>query len=186
MNPTGKNNFNDIFITFRKRLLTFIKSRISSEEDAKDLLQDVYLRFLQTEDKTTIEQVYAWLYKVTKNRITDYRRKKREERLPATDPTDDDDVFLKEITDILIEKDANPDQQYLRDVIWEEIEQAMSELPEEQREIFEETEINGKSYKEIASSTGIPIKTLLSRKHYAVLYLRNRLKEIYRSVLYND
>jgi RNA polymerase sigma factor (sigma-70 family) len=187
MNPTGKNNLNDIFITFRKKLLSFIRSRISSEEDAKDLLQDVFLRFLQTEEKITIEQVSAWLYKVTKNRITDYRRKIREEKLPSiTKQTDDQNVFFKEITDILIEKDANPDQQYLRNLIWEEIEQAMDELPEEQRNVFEETEINGKSYKEIASATGISVKTLLSRKHYAVLYLRGRLKEIYESVLYDN
>lgn len=187
MKLTGKNNPTAIFTAFRQKLLTFITCRVSSEEDAEDLLQDVFLRFLQTEENVSIEQISAWLYKVTRNRITDYRRKKGETALSApSDNEDEDDVPLKEITNILIEKDADPEQEYLRKFIWEEIEKALDELPKEQRDVFEQTEFENKSYEDIASTSGVQVKTLLSRKHYAVTFLRKRLKKIYEMILYTD
>jgi RNA polymerase sigma factor (sigma-70 family) len=186
MKQAGKNNVTAIFTALQQKLLTFIANRVSSEEDAEDLLQDVFLRFLQTEENVSIEKISAWLYKVARNRIIDYWRKKRETNIPAPSDDEDDETAIKEITDILIEKDANPEQEYLRNFIWEEIENAMDELPKEQREVFEQTELENKSYQELALDSKVSIKTLLSRKHYAVLFLRKRLKKIYEMVLYTD
>ena len=187
MKQAGKNNLTTVFTTFRQKLLTFITCRVSSEEDAEDLLQDVFLRLLQTEENVSVEQISAWLHKVARNRIIDYRRKKGETSLSA--PSDDesqDDIPLKQITDILIENGADPEQEYLRKFIWEEIEKALDELPKEQRDVFEQTEFENKAYEDIASASGVPLKTLLSRKHYAVVSLRKRLKKIYEMILYTD
>ncbi|MCI2082925.1 MAG: RNA polymerase sigma factor [Bacteroidales bacterium] len=189
MKQAGKNNLANVFTTFRQQLLNFIRCRISSEEDANDLLQDVFLSFLQTEENESIEKISSWLYRVTRNRIIDYRRKKGMATLnePYYDEEehDGDDLPVKEITGILMENDGYPEDELLRKLIWEEIEDALDELPKEQREIFEQTEFENKSYNDIAAATNVPINTLLSRKHYAVLYLRKRLKQIYEAILYD-
>jgi len=187
MKQAEKNNLTTVFTAFRQKLLTFIASKVSSEEDAEDLLQDVFLRFLQTEESVSIEKISAWLYKVARNRIIDYWRKKGETTLlTSSDEDNEDDISLKEITNILIEKEANPEQEYLRKFIWEEIENALCELPKEQRFVFEQTEFENKSYEELASDLNVPVKTLLSRKHYAVLFLRKKLEKIYKMILYTD
>lgn len=186
MKSKKKNNLTAVFNTFRQKLLSFITYRVSSEEDAEDLLQDIFLRFAQTEETVSVEKISAWLYKVARNRIIDYWRKKKETTLLPPSGEEEDDLPLKEITNILIEEEANPEQEYLRKCIWEEIESALYELPEEQREVFEQTEFENKSYEEIASECHVPVKTLLSRKHYAVIFLRKRLKKIYETILYTD
>lgn len=181
---SGKDNLTTVFTTFRQKLLTFITCRVSSERCRRSS-SGCFLRLLQTEENVSVEQISAWLYKVARNRIIDYRRKKGETSLSA--PSDgQDDIPLKQITDILIENGADPEQEYLRKFIWEEIEKALNELPKEQREVFEQTEFENKSYEDIASASGVPLKTLLSRKHYAVVSLRKRLKKIYEIILYTD
>lgn len=187
MKKEKTNNRSVVFTTFRKKLLSFISYRVSSAEDAEDILQDIFVRFLQTEENVSVEKISAWLYKVARNRIIDYWRKKgKTTRLVPSGDDDDGDASLKEITNILIEKDANPEKEYLRKIIWEEIENALEELPLNQKNVFEQTEFENKSYEELAQESNVSVSTLLSRKHYAVLFLRKRLKNIYEMILYED
>lgn len=97
-----------------------------------------------------------------------------------------DDSFLREVTEILVDEDLSPDKEYLRTLVWEELEKALSELPPEQRIVFEQTELQGITFKELSASSGIAVKTLLSRKHYAVKYLRQQLKKVYEALLYDE
>jgi RNA polymerase sigma factor (sigma-70 family) len=164
----------------RTRLLNFIRSRVPDPGDAEDILQDVFYELVETyRVMQPIEHVGAWLFRVARNRITDLFRKKRPESLDdalATDPLRGDGLTLE---DLLPSSAAGPDAAYARSVLLEEIEEAMDELPAEQRAVFVAHEIEGHSFKEIAAETGVGINTLLSRKRYAVLHLRERLQEIY-------
>ena len=178
-----KNNVADIFKSYRRKLLAFIRDKVSEEEDAEDILQDVFLRFMQTEENTSILQVSGWLYRVARNSIIDRSRKKQEERMPLKASQQGDEVFLREITEVLIDEDQSPEQEYIRRLVWNELETALGELPAEHREAFEMTELQGMSFKELALHTGTATETLISRKHYAVTHLRKRLKHIYETLL---
>ena len=161
----------------RKRLLDFIRRRVRTEEDAEDILQDVFYQLATSYSVTEpIEKITSWLFTVARNRIIDWYRKKRPESLPASgcDPT----VPLN-LEDILYDPKQNPDRVYARSLVWTELADALDELPEEQREVFVLHELEGKSFKEIVELTGEPLNTLLSRKRYAVLHLRDRLQELY-------
>lgn len=161
----------------RKRLLDFIRRRVRTEEDAEDILQDVFYQLATSYSVTEpIEKLTSWLFTVARNRIIDWYRKKRPESLPASggDPT----VPLN-LEDILYDPKQNPDRVYARSLVWTELADALDELPEEQREVFVLHELEGKSFKEIVELTGEPLNTLLSRKRYAVLHLRDRLQELY-------
>lgn len=181
-----KNNIAEIFEKYRRKLLAFISDRVPEEEDAEDILQDVFLRLIQTEETTSVMQVSGWLYQVARNSIIDRSRKQTEERIPQNAIQKGEDTFIYEVTEILADDDLSPDKEYLKALVWEELGQALDELPSEQRFVFEQTELNGVSFKELSSQTGVPVKTLLSRKHYAVKHLRKRLKEVYEALLYDD
>jgi RNA polymerase sigma factor (sigma-70 family) len=161
------------------RLRNFIRKRVPNQGDAEDILQDVFYSLLEAYRlMDPIEQVGAWLFRVARNRITDLFRKKKPE--PFTDAiaiAEDGDKLLLE--DLLPSPDAGPEAAYARAVLLEELDDALEGLPEEQREVFIAHEIEGRSFKELAAETGLSVNTLLSRKHYAVLHLRQRLQAIY-------
>ncbi len=157
----------------RKNLLSFIKQRVNNAEDAEDILQDVFYQFAGNTEP--IEQVTGWLYKVTRNKITDSYRKQKlplADDLFGTSGEEDDMLHWKEF---LIPGDSNPETNYLRNLFWEALQMALDELPKEQRDVFIKNEMEGIPFKELEQQTGVSVATLLSRKRYAVLHLRNRL-----------
>ena len=166
------------------RLRNFIRRRVDDEADAEDILQDVFYELIEAYRLTKpIEQVGAWLYRVARNRIIDRFRKKRPESLSAgTLPESEEDDRLS-LEDLLPSSDAGPEASYARSILVEELEEAIDELPEEQREAFVAHEFEGRSFKELSAETGVGVNTLLSRKHHAVLYLRRRLQSIYEEFL---
>ena len=162
------------------RLRNFIRKRVPDETDAEDILQDVFYELVEAyRMMKPVERVSAWMFRVARNRITDLFRKRRPEAFKI-DPVAlaEDGEFLP-LEDMLPSPDAGPEAVYARSVLLEELEAALEELPEEQREVFVAHEIEGQSFKEIAAATGVGLNTLLSRKHYAVVQLRERLQNIY-------
>jgi len=161
------------------RLRNFIRRRVPDASDAEDILQDVFYELVEAYRlMQPIEQVSAWLFRVARNRITDLFRKKKPEALAdQAFEMDDGERFLLE--DLLPSSDGGPEAAYARSVLLEELQTALAELPEEQREVFVAHEIDGRSFKELAAESGLSVNTLLSRKHYAVVHLRERLQGIY-------
>ena len=163
--------------TERKRLFDFIRRRVRTEEDAEDILQDVFYQLVTSYSVTEpIEKISAWLFTVAKNKIVDWYRKKRTHTVTVID---EETSLPLNLEDILFNPADNPDDVYQRSVVWAELADALDELPENQRDVFVKHELEGWSFKEIAESSGEPINTLLSRKRYAVLFLRERLQELY-------
>jgi RNA polymerase sigma factor (sigma-70 family) len=162
------------------RLRNFIRRRVPDREDAEDVLQDVFAELVEAYRMVQpVEQVTAWLFRVARNRIIDlFRRKQREASRNQTPPIADDGETMQ-LEDLLPSPDAGPDAIYARSVLLEELDAALDELPEEQREVFVAHELVGHSFKELAAQTGVSVNTLLSRKHYAVLFLRERLQAIH-------
>src|ERR1700732_2810407 len=161
------------------RLRNFIRRRVQSREDAEDILQDVFSELVEAYRLMhSIEQVGAWLFRVARNRITDLFRKKRPEALQDhKTSTMDGEQFTFE--DLLPSSDGGPGAAYRRAELLDELDNALDELPEEQREVFIAHEMEGRSFKELAAESGLTVNTLLSRKHYAVMHLRERLRGIY-------
>jgi RNA polymerase sigma factor (sigma-70 family) len=164
----------------RARLRNFIRKRVADASDAEDILQDVFYEFVEAyRSMKQIEQVTAWLFKVARNRITDlFRRKDRETTRADAATTEDDEQFHWE--DLLPSTDAGPEAAYVRSALIDELDAALDELPEEQRDIFIAHELMGYSFKEMAAQTGVGVNTLLSRKRYAMLQLRERLQSVYK------
>jgi RNA polymerase sigma factor (sigma-70 family) len=170
----------------RSRLRNFIRRRVPDREDAEDVLQDVFYELMEAYRlMKPVEQVTAWLFGVARNRITDLFRTKKREALrsePALATIAEDREVLQ-LEEWLPSPDAGPDALYARSVLLEELEAALDELPDGQREVFIAHELMGYSFKEIAARTGVSVNTLLSRKHYAVLHLRERLQAIHDEFL---
>jgi len=174
----------ETFAGYSRILLNFIRGRVSSFEDAEDILQDVFFQFAKASDMINpIENASAWLYRAARNKIIDHYKKKKDEPLPGYYDDEEDEYIVDEIADILNGEAVTPETAYLRSLILQEISDALSELPEEQRVVFVQTEIDGLSVKEVAEKTGAPVGTVLSRKRYAVMFLRKRLKELYDEVM---
>lgn len=172
----------------RKRLLDFIRQRVKSEEDAEDILQDVFYQFVNAyRMMEPIEKVTSWLFTVARNRITDLYRKKKAETfsnlLPVTDEANEDDATGYFLDELMQDASETPEAQYMRSLVWDTLNAALEELPAEQRDVFNLHELEGMSFKEIAAQTGQPVNTLLSRKRYAVLHLRERLQTLYDELL---
>jgi RNA polymerase sigma factor (sigma-70 family) len=166
----------------RSRLRSFIRRRVSDPLDAEDVLQDVFSELVEANRLLMpIEHVTGWLFRVARNRITDLFRKKRPESLRDGAVGDEDDEMLT-LEDLLPSPDAGPDALYARNVVLDELERAVDELPEEQRQVFVAHELEGRSFKEMAADTGVRVNTLLSRKRYAVLRLRERLRRLYEEL----
>ena len=181
MSAEDNKNITHIIKSMSRRLLGFIKKRVASPEDAEDILQEVFYQYAG--NAATINQATSWLFTVANNKITDSYRKKK---LPLADDiftssTGEDSFDWKEI---LLQSDINPETEYIRNIFWEELQMALDELPAEQREVFIEHEMNGVAFKDIEAKTGVSVATLISRKRYAVLHLRERL-QILRDELLN-
>jgi RNA polymerase sigma factor (sigma-70 family) len=163
----------------RSRLRNFIRRRVPDPRDAEDILQDVFYELVEANRLLMpIEHITGWLFRVARNRITDLFRKKKPESFSDTAVAGEDDEPLQ-WEELLPSPDAGPEALYARNVLLDELEVAVDELPEEQREVFVAHELEGRSFKEMAAETGVSVNTLLSRKRYAVLHLRQRLQSTY-------
>jgi RNA polymerase sigma factor (sigma-70 family) len=161
------------------RLRNFIRRRVTDPRDAEDVLQDVFYRLVEANRLLMpIDHVTGWLFRVARNRITDLFRKKKPE-LFSDAAVEDEEGELLQIEDLLPSPDAGPEALFLRNAVLDELELALDELPDEQREVFVAHELEGRSFKELAAETGVSVNTLLSRKRYAVLHLRERLQSAY-------
>lgn len=161
------------------RLRNFIRRRVPDPRDAEDVLQDVFYRLVEANRLLMpIDHVTGWLFRVARNRITDLFRKKQPENFSNTALQDDEGEALR-IEDLLPSPDAGPEALYVRNLLLDEVELALDELPDEQREVFVAHELEGRSFKDLAEETGVSVNTLLSRKRYAVLHLRERLQDIH-------
>jgi RNA polymerase sigma factor (sigma-70 family) len=161
------------------RLRNFIRRRVPDPRDAEDILQDVFYELVEANRLLMpIEHVTGWLFRVARNRITDLFRKKQPEGFGDAAAADEDDG-LPRLEDLLPSPDAGPEALFARNLLLDQLELALGELPEEQRRVFVGHELEGRSFKEMAAETGVSVNTLLSRKRYAVLQLRKRLQRIY-------
>ena len=163
----------------QSRLRNFIRGRVPDPRDAEDILQDVFYELVEANRLLMpIEHVTGWLFRVARNRITDLFRKKKPASFSDSAVADEEGEVLQ-IEDLLPSPDAGPEALYLRNLLLDALELAVDELPEEQRKVFVAHELEGRSFKEMAAETGVGVNTLLSRKRYAVLHLRERLQSVY-------
>jgi RNA polymerase sigma factor (sigma-70 family) len=185
---TTNNNLNELIAEYQPRLKSFIRKRVADKADAEDILQDVFYQLAKTTSLALnpIEHVSGWLYRVARNIIINKGIKKREEELPVYHNDDSDDEVMQDFSEILFGGTSqSPETEYLRSLVWTELETALAELPPEQREIFELTELDRLSVKEISEAMDVPVNTLLSRKHYAIMHLRKRLSGLYAEIVYS-
>lgn len=174
------------FLKEKDKLLGFIRSRVSTVEEAEDILQDVFYQFIEGFNSIqSLDRVTSWLYSVARNKIIDrYRRDaSRPQRTDFELLSGKDDDAPLTLQEILPDLDNTPEATLLREAIWDEITEALTELPADQREIFILNELEDKSFREIADETGVSINTLLSRKRYAIMALRKRLQKFYDDVV---
>jgi RNA polymerase sigma factor (sigma-70 family) len=169
----------------RGKLFSFIRKRVSVKEDAEDILQEVLLQLVSGfEEIEFIERISAWLIKVARNKIYDFYRKKKAVKFSDaqinSEESDSDEPLT--LADILPDLSSLPDEIYWQNLIWDEVEDALDEMPEEQKEVFVMHEYNGLSFKEISKITNTPVNTLLSRKRYAIMFLRKKLKNLYKEL----
>jgi RNA polymerase sigma factor (sigma-70 family) len=163
----------------RSRLRNFIRRRVPDPRDAEDILQDVFYKLVEANRLLMpIEHVTGWLFRVARNRITDLFRKKKPESF-GDEAAESEEGEVLRIEDLLPSPEAGPEAVYMRNMLLDELELALEELPEEQHDVFVGHELEGRSFKEMAAETGVSVNTLLSRKRYAVLYLRERLQDIH-------
>jgi RNA polymerase sigma factor (sigma-70 family) len=176
-----QRNIADAFVEYKERLVSFVRKRLAVKDEAEDIVQEIFYQFSRIDDTAKpVEQTAAWLFRVAKNMIINWRKKKRDipfSILVAADEKKNEAV--NSIVDILSADETTPETELLRSLVWKEIESALDELPPPQRDIFIQTEFLGIPVKEISQKTGVQVNTLLSRKHYAVLHLRKRLENIY-------
>lgn len=173
-----QQNIVGIVKEYGKRLFGFIRQRVQTDADAEDVLQDVWYQFSRVADAEPIEQISGWLFRVARNRVTDLYRKQAPDALEDYAYADEEgELHFK---DILLSAPDTPETEYLRQIFWEELFVALEELPEAQRNVFVWNELEDQTFQEIADRTGENIKTLISRKRYAVQHLRVRLDTLYQ------
>lgn len=180
MTDQGRSNITHVVNAYTKRLMGFIRKRVSNEADAEDILQDVFYQFIG--NTKPIEQLTSWLFTVTRNKITDKQRKHKPDLLEDIHAGGDEESSF-DWTELYFEKDNNPETDYLRNLFWETLQAALEELPENQKQVFVLNELEGVPFKEIAEQTGESVNTLISRKRYAVLHLRERLAGLKQDLL---
>lgn len=167
---------------YGKSLMGFIRKRVKNDADAEDILQDVWYQFSSVINAQPIEQTSAWLYRVAKNKILDKHKKHGESLLDDLYKAEDNEESTDLISILMIEV-TTPETAYLRNLFWEQLFVALNELPEEQKQVFIWQELEDLSFEEISEKTGVKFNTLVSRKRYAVLHLRKRLKQLYKEVI---
>ena len=168
---------------YGQRLFRFIRGRVRTNSDAEDILQDVWYQLSNVVDVEAIEQVSSWLFRVARNRVTDSYRKKQPELLEDFTYEDEEGEFS--FKDILQAEGNDPETEILKEAFWEELFDALEELPPAQRDVFVWNELEDKTFQEISDETGVNIKTLISRKRYAVQHLRKRLQNLYNDFFEN-
>jgi RNA polymerase sigma factor (sigma-70 family) len=183
MPSTPAKNIGAIISRFGRRLFGFIRQRVGSEDDAQDILQDVWYQLTVTVNEEPIEQISGWLFAVARNKIIDRYRRRSPESLESLLWQDEDEDAAADLTGILLDDSQNPETAHLRALFWKTLREALDELPEEQRQVFIWNELEGTPFKEIAERTGEKVNTLISRKRYAVLYLRDRLMTLYQEII---
>ncbi len=166
---------------YGKRLFSFIRGRVPTNEDAEDILQEVWYQFSRVIDVQPIEQVSGWLFRVARNKVTDNYRKHRPELLEDQGYSNEDGEWT--FPEFLLADNHTPESETLRQMFWEELMDALEDLPASQREVFVWNELEDQTFREIADRTGDNIKTLISRKRYAVQFLRQRLEQMYAEFL---
>jgi RNA polymerase sigma factor (sigma-70 family) len=176
-----KQNIIQAVRNYGKRLFYFIRGRVDTDEDAEDILQDVWYQFSHIMTSEPIEQTSAWLYRVARNRIIDKYRRLEPDSLDEMLTGDEESEF--NFREILLANDTNPETENLRNLFWEQLFAALDELPEEQKQVFVLNELEDVSFNEISEQTGEKINTLISRKRYAVLHLRKRLEQLRKDII---
>jgi RNA polymerase sigma factor (sigma-70 family) len=167
---------------YGKNLLGFIRRRVKNDADAEDILQDVWYQFSSVINSEPIEQTGAWLYRVARNKILDKHKKHTEVLMDDMLAGDEDDDDAPDFKAILMTEATTPETEFMRNLFWEQLFIALDELPEEQRQVFMWHELDDIPFSEIAENTGINVQTLVSRKRYAVMHLRKRLKQLYEEI----
>lgn len=168
----------EIIAEERSRLRNFIRRRVPNPSDVEDILQEVFYKLVEANRLLMpIDHVTGWLFRVARNRITDLFRKKKAESF--SEAVENEDGEALRIEDLLPSSEAGPEALYIRNVLLDELELALDELPKEQREVFVAHEVEGRSFKELSAESGVNVNTLLARKRYAVLHLRERLQSVY-------
>lgn len=182
MSDDKKNDITEAIRSYSRRLLGFIRKRVENEADAEDILQEVFYQLAG--NTTPIEQLTAWLFRTARNKITDNYRKKKpgllEDIFPAAEEEDEEFSW----NEVLFSDAGNPETEYLKNLFWSTLQEALNELPDEQKSAFVQHELEDIPFEKIAAQTGVPLATLISRKRYAVLHLRQRLA-ILRNELLN-
>lgn len=176
----NRNNIIQTVKDYSQRLFRFIRSRVGTDEDAEDILQDVWYQFSNTAETEVINQVSGWLHRVARNKITDRYRKRRETSIEDLAPEEEGESFFM---DFLLSGEDDPELAFMQQLFWEQLEEALEELPENQRTVFVKNELEGFTFQQIAEESGENIKTLISRKAYAVKHLRKRLAVMYQEYL---
>ncbi len=182
--PASRDN--SITVTIRNygdRLFRFIRGRVTSDADAEDVLQDVWYQLSRIVDLSSIENINAWLHRVARNRLTDGYRKNKASPVEDFSYGEDSDDSEFSLEDWLPASDDGPEEAYFRQLVWETLYDALDELPANQRDVFVWNELEDETFQSIADRTGINIKTLISRKGYAVKHLRQRLADLYDELL---
>jgi len=176
-----KNNIIQAIQSYGKQLFGFIRSRVPTNEDAEDILQDVWYQLSNQSSPDEIESMSGWLHRVAKNKITDKLRKKKQTSLDAYASEGEDELF--QIADLFLADATDTDTKELQQLFWETLFDALEELPEKQREVFILNELEEKTLQHIADVKGENLKTIISRKRYAVLHLRKRLEDLYNEFI---
>lgn len=185
----ANKELDDIIKANTPRLRSYVRSRVGNNGDADDIVQDTLYQFLRTISiiDNPIAHVTSWLYTVAHNLVINHGKKHREVDITRTKARNkDDDSFMFELSDIMVSSDNDsPEMHMLRNMVWEEFDKALSQLPKEQREAIELTEIEGLSVKEAAQKMGVAVNTMLSRKHYGVVSIRKRMRVLYEELVHS-
>lgn len=180
---TNTQKIESAFDSEQQKLTGFVRNRVGSKEDAEDIVQDVFESLVGGfDDILDLRKAVSWMYAVAKNKIIDFRRKKKTYSIEEQKRSVNDDEESLSMMDLIPSLDVLPDDQMMQDLIWDQIQMSLEELPKDQRDVFVWHELEGKSFQMIAETTGVSVNTLISRKRYAVVYLREELKELFEII----